>query len=645
MLRVPNENRAIPSLEWSLTIPIVDETDSSKGRKTIWTGRIGTCPTQAILSDIIEEDLNIESLEDLSAQICKYAPVQSIPPLLSCLACNYWRVPRPKLSRGIDVKQLQTLADLDDRAICGKVFLQGDIVWTCRQCAKDPTCVQCDQCFRKADHVGHEVYFHRASGGGSGCCDCGDEEAWCKTGNCLDHSHPSRDSNAPKDPLEGVPEELRKGTRAVMKGAMGVIVSYIISTVRGFAPYHANIFVEEAAIRIEPLVVRLHNDDVHSYDQVIAALRSYGLTIPASEEITKKVDKEGEAVVATESLSGAFKLLQAHQQFVETAGLLVSYLPQSVTNLEPRIVSVFDWILSMGMLSGGLRRILVEEMIAELTSTAHCFPDTLGSEAVRADSALLELNQHHTALKAFEQANQFPSQMLHLSTLPPNPLETPVYHTPHADTTGTTSERVNAADYAEDYTRRLQRPFERCHCDALSLMLLGSPYLSVSLKKNINDLIIQFQHDIVFKASFSQQFSTLYPALCVLYCRNIGTSDRTVFHTSVQVYTANSVVSMMSSDGAGTSLRLLPEGDRPVMITPLLAATLQTVLLDTGCLPPRTPLSNTTTGVGADARFLAHHSIRTHRLSHLMRDLEYLTADNTFCTRLIAEDVDMGMVR
>ena len=176
-------------------------------------------------------------------------------------------------------------------------------------------------------------------------------------------------------------------------------------------------------------------------------------------------------------------------------------------------------------------------------------------------------------------------------------------------------------------------------------MLLGSPYLSVSLKKNINDLIIQFQHDIVFRASFSQQFSTLYPALCVLYCRNIGTSDRTVFHTSVQVYTANSVVSMMSSDGAGTSLRLLPEGDRPVMITPLLAATLQTVLLDTGCLPPRTPPSNTTTGVGADARFLAHHSIRTHRLSHLMRDLEYLTADNTFCTRLIAEDVDMGMVR
>jgi len=36
-------------------------------------------------------------------------------------------------------------------------WLLGDIIWTCRQCAKDPTCVQCDQCFRQADHTNHEV--------------------------------------------------------------------------------------------------------------------------------------------------------------------------------------------------------------------------------------------------------------------------------------------------------------------------------------------------------------------------------------------------------------------------------------------------------------------------------------------------------
>jgi hypothetical protein len=37
------------------------------------------------------------------------------------------------------------------------IIILGDIIWTCRQCAKDPTCVQCDQCFRQADHAYHEV--------------------------------------------------------------------------------------------------------------------------------------------------------------------------------------------------------------------------------------------------------------------------------------------------------------------------------------------------------------------------------------------------------------------------------------------------------------------------------------------------------
>lgn len=66
------------------------------------------------------------------------------------------------------------------RAICGKIFKKGDIVWTCRQCGKDGTCVQCDACFRKSKHEGHEVYFHRSSNDSSGCCDCGDVEAWGK---------------------------------------------------------------------------------------------------------------------------------------------------------------------------------------------------------------------------------------------------------------------------------------------------------------------------------------------------------------------------------------------------------------------------------------------------------------------------------
>ena len=55
---------------------------------------------------------------------------------------------------------------------CGYAFRSGDLAWNCRTCQSDPSCVQCDDCFHKSDHDGHEVLFHRASPGGCkyNCC-------------------------------------------------------------------------------------------------------------------------------------------------------------------------------------------------------------------------------------------------------------------------------------------------------------------------------------------------------------------------------------------------------------------------------------------------------------------------------------------
>lgn len=434
--------------------------------------------------------------------------------------------------------------------------------------------------------------------------------------------------------------------RAVTKGAAAVLVSYAICTVRGFAPLPANQFVSEAEQRQEPIVVRLHNDDVHTYDQVIAALRAFGLTPAASQQVTVKVDKEGEAVVATESAhlsAGLAKLRSAHQHFDVNAGLLVSMVPQGVVQMESRIAAIFDWFQYMGGLSEGLRRIIVEELFAALTSRAHIF-----QEPEEPSSSIEAMNVHYSAAHAFDNAQQFPSLLQHLSTLPARmPLVAPVYvdaagHASHDSAGPGTSAPQARLEYATDFIERLRTPFNRCHRDAMGLLLMASPYLSTTIKKAIMDLVIQFQHDSVFKASFSQQITTLYPPLCVLYCRNVGTADRTVFHTTVQVYTANSVITMLSSDGVKNHLRLLPEGDHPLMIMPLLAATLQMVLLDVGC-PPQG--SSAAVVASSCATFLTHHAVRTHRLSHLCRDLEYLTADPAFCTRLIAEDVERGLVR
>ena len=39
----------------------------------------------------------------------------------------------------------------------------------------DPTCIICAECFENSDHTGHRVIPKYSV---SGCCDCGDLDAW-----------------------------------------------------------------------------------------------------------------------------------------------------------------------------------------------------------------------------------------------------------------------------------------------------------------------------------------------------------------------------------------------------------------------------------------------------------------------------------
>lgn len=60
---------------------------------------------------------------------------------------------------------------------CGHIFKSGEATYRCRTCTLDDTCVLCSRCFDASDHNGHLVHVS-TSPGNSGCCDCGDTEAW-----------------------------------------------------------------------------------------------------------------------------------------------------------------------------------------------------------------------------------------------------------------------------------------------------------------------------------------------------------------------------------------------------------------------------------------------------------------------------------
>uniref|UniRef100_A0A671Y0X2 E3 ubiquitin-protein ligase n=1 Tax=Sparus aurata TaxID=8175 RepID=A0A671Y0X2_SPAAU len=70
--------------------------------------------------------------------------------------------------------------------LCGHVFKVGEPTYSCRECAADPTCVLCMQCFLGSVHKEHR--YRMTTSGGGGFCDCGDAEAWKKGPYCQKHT-------------------------------------------------------------------------------------------------------------------------------------------------------------------------------------------------------------------------------------------------------------------------------------------------------------------------------------------------------------------------------------------------------------------------------------------------------------------------
>ena len=74
----------------------------------------------------------------------------------------------------VAIQSLDALEEAVPRRVCQHPFRKNDIVWVCRTCQADETCVLCHTCFSQSNHEGHDVAFYHAQAGG--CCDCGDPD-------------------------------------------------------------------------------------------------------------------------------------------------------------------------------------------------------------------------------------------------------------------------------------------------------------------------------------------------------------------------------------------------------------------------------------------------------------------------------------
>jgi hypothetical protein len=69
---------------------------------------------------------------------------------------------------------------------CGQAIAKNELIFSCRDCAADSTCVLCAKCFQRQDHKDHN-YIYSLSRGLRCYCNCGEEGSWKTPLSCPDH--------------------------------------------------------------------------------------------------------------------------------------------------------------------------------------------------------------------------------------------------------------------------------------------------------------------------------------------------------------------------------------------------------------------------------------------------------------------------
>ncbi|XP_069773436.1 E3 ubiquitin-protein ligase UBR1 isoform X2 [Narcine bancroftii] len=242
--------------------------------------------------------------------------------------------------------------------LCGRVFKGRETTYSCRDCAIDPTCVLCMDCFQNSVHRNHRYKMNSSFGGGF--CDCGDIEAW-KTGpTCMKHEHsPSEDTTNPASQLPvGVAERAQE--------LFTVIFMYIVDMLIWTEDKELPLGLQPRE-KMDSYFCVMFNDEQHSFDHVIYSLqRSLGCSQKEAQDYTTLIDKEGRRAIK----HGTLLLCQETKLEIFNISNSVFQAPLRVDILHSNVVShqtftlrLLSWLNKVIGYSAGLRQIFCEVVL------------------------------------------------------------------------------------------------------------------------------------------------------------------------------------------------------------------------------------------------------------------------------------------
>uniref|UniRef100_A0A7N6BZ26 E3 ubiquitin-protein ligase n=1 Tax=Anabas testudineus TaxID=64144 RepID=A0A7N6BZ26_ANATE len=231
--------------------------------------------------------------------------------------------------------------------LCGRVFKEGETVYSCRDCAIDPTCVLCMDCFQDSVHKSHRYKMHASSGGGF--CDCGDVEAW-KIGPCCS----KHDTGAATDECVLEPE-LYERAEKLFRILLLYVTDFLVWEESSNLPDELQPRQKEPAY-----FCVLYNDEHHSYDHVIYTLqRSVNCDQAEAQTHTALIDKEGRRAVKRGSLRScqqARDLIRSNSEHISLQPLRVEILHAAVMAHQTFALRLGSWFQKIISYSVGFRQ-------------------------------------------------------------------------------------------------------------------------------------------------------------------------------------------------------------------------------------------------------------------------------------------------
>uniref|UniRef100_A0A4W3H8E2 E3 ubiquitin-protein ligase n=1 Tax=Callorhinchus milii TaxID=7868 RepID=A0A4W3H8E2_CALMI len=239
--------------------------------------------------------------------------------------------------------------------LCGRVFKIGEPTYSCRDCAVDPTCVLCMECFLASVHREHR--YRMTTSGGGGFCDCGDTEAWKQGPYCQKHE-PTALEAMEEDPLAHLSEDMIGRTYNIFAIAFKYAVDILTWVKEDELPLGLELPEKEDAY-----FCMLFNDEVHTYEQVIYTLqKAVNCTQKEAVSFATTVDRDGRRSVRY----GDFQFCEQAKTVIvrntsrQTKPLKVQVMHSSVVAHQSFGIKLLVWLSHVIGYSGGLRRILCQ---------------------------------------------------------------------------------------------------------------------------------------------------------------------------------------------------------------------------------------------------------------------------------------------